>query len=158
MHEIDSRRVYEFDLSGQFSFGNLSESSLKEVYRDGRVASHLLEVQLEHWFPELKHVKGCKGHDHVSRHNEDVLYDAKSFTRGGCKFMPSNMLGTGRSFDAGSFAEKTSNMQYIICDIVDFPRVRVVFREGRELASEYPTGVISPNKRCEIFTDNKGGA
>jgi len=50
---------------------------------------------------------------------------------------------------------KTENMNYIICDIVDFPRVRVIFRRGKELARAYPKGIISKTKRGELFGEFK---
>jgi len=152
MHNIESDRVYNFDLSGTFSFGNLSTTMLIEIYKDGRVASHLLERQLVSWFPELKHIKGCKDHDHVNRNDEDILYDAKNFTMSsGCKFLPSSMIGTGRKFNEERFLFKTEKMNYIICDIVDFPKVSVIFKKGSELASQYPKGTIMKSERGELF-------
>jgi len=152
MHNIEFDRVYNFDLSGTFSFGSLSKRALAEILKDGRVASHLLEPQLAKWFPELRHVKGCKDHDHVNKVDENIKYDAKNFTpAGGCKFMPSSMLGTGRKFNEERFLFKTEKMNYIICDIVDFPKVSVIFKKGSELASQYPKGTITKSKRGELF-------
>ena len=152
MHNIEFDRVYNFDLSGTFSFGSLSKSDLTEILKDGRVASHLLEPQLVKWFLELRHVKGCKDHDHVNKVDESIKYDAKNFTSaGGCKFMPSGMIGTGRKFNEEQFLFKTKNMNYIICDIVDFPKVSVIFKKGSELASQYPNGTITKSKRGELF-------
>tara|TARA_B100000029_G_scaffold397663_1_gene395999 strand:- start:694 stop:1173 length:480 start_codon:yes stop_codon:yes gene_type:complete len=156
MHKIEFDKVFEFDLSGTFSFGNLSMIQLVEIFKDGRVASHLLEPQLVKWFPVLRHIKGCKGYDHINKLDENIKYDAKNFTlSGGCKFLPSNMIGTGRKFDQEQFLFKTENMNYIICDIVDFPRVRVIFRRGKELAQAYPKGIISKTKRGELFGEFK---
>jgi len=148
--KINYDKVYKFDLSNCL-FGTLSKEKLYEIGKDGRFASHLLEPQLEEWFPELKHVKGCKGYDHI--HRQDArLFDAKNFTHAsGCKFMPSNMIGTGRKFDEEAFLKKTKDMSYIICDIVDFPSVSVVFKHGKELAKSYPKGNISLAKRSEVF-------
>ncbi len=152
MNSIEFDKVYKFDLSGTFSFGALPVPLLIEVIKDGRVASHLLEPQLVTWFPELKHVKGCKDHDHINRGDENIKYDAKNFTpASGCKFMPSSMVGTGREFDEEKFLVKTKNMNYIICDIIDFPKVSVIFKKGSELASQYPNGTISKSKRGNLF-------
>ena len=150
--EIKYDKVYNFDLSNSYSFGTLPKQALDEIFKDGRVASHLLEPQLEAWFPELEHVKGCKGYDHVHRCDER-LFDAKNFTARGCKFMPSNMIGSGRKFIKEDFIKKTQGMSYIICDIVDFPRVRVVFKEGGQLAKQYPKGTIRLAERKEIFSE-----
>ena len=111
-----------------------------------------MEPQLVKWFPELRHVKGCKDHDHVNKVDESIKYDAKNFTpAGGCKFMPSAMIGTGRKFNEEQFLFKTENMNYIICDIVDFPKVSVIIKKGSELATQYPKGTISLTKRKELF-------
>jgi len=151
MHKIAFDQTYTFDLSGTFSFGNLSTDMLIDIYKDGRVASHLLERQLVFWFPELRHIKGCEDHDHVNRLDENIQYDAKNFTAGGCKFLPSSMIGTGRTFDEERFIYKTQKMNYIICDIVDFPKINVVFKKGSELSEKYPNGCISKSKRKEFF-------
>ena len=152
MNSIEFNKTYKFDLSGKYSFGDLTIDQMTEVFKDGRVASHLLEVQLVHWFPELKHVKGCQDHDHINRVDEDIKYDAKNFTlASGCKFMPSGMIGTGRKFEKEQFFFKAENMNYIICDIIDFPKVSVIFKKGSELASQYPNGTISKSKREDLF-------
>lgn len=144
--------VYKFDLSQTYSFGTLPTNLLTEIFKDGRVASHLIEAQLTKWFPELKHIKGCKGYDHVNHLNEEDRYDAKNFTAsGGCKFMPSGMIGVGRKFEKEKFLLKTEGLTYIICDIVDFPIIKVVFIRGKELAERYPNGIIAKTKRGEIF-------
>ena len=152
MDKIKYDNTYEFDLTGTVSFGGLKEDEVYEICKDGRVASHLIEPQLVEWFPELTHIKGCKDHDHVHR-RDGRLFDAKNFTvAGGCKFMPSKMLGTCRTFDEKAFFEKAKNMTYIICDIVEFPKVRVIFKEGAELAKEYPRGTIPKSKRDILFS------
>jgi|TARA_R110000824_G_scaffold392567_1_gene591051 hypothetical protein len=151
-YEIEYNKVYSFDISGTYSFGSLPAQSLNDIFKDGRVASHLLEPQLELWFPELKHVKGCKGHDHIHR-TDDRLFDAKNFTKNGCKFMPSNMIGSGRKFDEEVFIEKVKDMSYIVCDIVEFPKIRVVFKEGVELARQYMKGAIPLSGRKVVFCE-----
>ena len=149
---IEFDKVYEFDLGGTISFGDLQEEDINELCKDGRFVSHLLERQLVKWFPELKHIKGCKNHDHVLR-KDGRLFDAKNFTpSGGCRFAPSSMYGVGRKFDEKIFLEKTKDMSYIICDIVEFPRVRVIVKHGAELAKEYPKGTISKPKRDILFS------
>ena len=152
MHSIEFDRVYNFDLTGTFSFGDLPDSTLVEIFKDGRASSFFLEPQLVSWFPELRHITGCKGYDHVSSLDENIKYDAKNFTaKAGCKFMPSSMIGTGRKFDQEQFLFKTENMNYIICDIVDFPKVNVIFKRGKELAIQYPNGKITKAKRGDLF-------
>ena len=151
MKKIEYDKVYKHSLEGTVKFGSLNEETVYEACRDGRVVSHLLERQIELWFPELIHVAGCESHDFVHK-KDGRLFDAKNFTPAtGCKFMPSKMIGTGRKFNEQEFVDKTSNMTYIICDIVDFPKVRLIFKEGKELAQRYPKGNISKTRRGELF-------
>jgi len=143
MQKIELDKTFSFDLAGTFSFGDLTTQECIDILRDGRPVSHFIEPQLTKWFPELVHVKGCKGYDHVAG---DQKYDAKNFTLRGLKFKPSCMVGTGRTTDLKKLKEHAHDLVYICCDIVDFPKVRVKFKEGLHLLEEYPSGAISNAK------------
>jgi hypothetical protein len=93
------------------SFGNLPQSVIINIYKDGRAFSHFIEVWLAHNYP-LNHVTGCKKHDHTDIHNENIKYEQKTFTKGGCCFYPSSMIGKGRKFDQVIFEETTKNLIY----------------------------------------------
>ena len=149
MTEIELNKTYSFEIKN-LAFGDLTKEDLIEIYKDGRVASHLLERHLTKWFPQLTHVPGCADHDHLD--NTGQQYDAKNFTKSGLNFKPSKMLGVGRTFDYDVMVEKASKLIYIACDIVDFPKVRVVFKSGSELARDYPNGKISKTKREVLFS------
>ena len=58
--------------------------------------NNFIERQLEIWYPWLTFVDE-KGYDHVDQ--DGGRYDQKCFTKGGCFFAPSNMIGKGRSLD-----------------------------------------------------------
>jgi len=150
MNDIIIDKVYEFEVEN-FEFGGLSRETCIEIFKDGRVASHFLERQLTLWFPTLTHIKGCKDHDHVD--TDGVKYDAKNFTKRGLIFMPSNQMGAGRKFNESVAHEKAKKLIFICCDIVDFPRVRVKFADGVELAKQYPTCKIKKGDREEFFND-----
>ena len=149
MRKIKLNKVYDFTIPN-FQFGDLSEEECKTIYRDGRVASHLLERQLTKWFPKLKHIPGCKGYDHVDNLNEK--YDAKNFTHRGLKFMPSNQIGSGRKFDYNETRKHAKDLTYICCDIVNFPKVRIKFVKGLKLLRKYPSASI-PHKDRDLFFD-----
>ena len=153
MSNIEYNKIYAFDLTNHMSFGNLTEEEIVEVLSDGRPMSHLVEVQLTKWFPELTHIRGCKDHDHVMQHNgQTVKLDAKNFTRsGGCKFMPSSMIGTGRKFNEALFKDSVKDKDYIICDITRLPKVYVKFKKGTELAADFPKGKITKSQRGLLF-------
>ena len=151
---ITHNKVYEFVIEN-LTFGDLSKEVLCEIFKDGRVASHLLERQLVAWFPELTHIPGCKSHDHTGA--DGALYDAKNFTKGGLKFMPSNQLGVRRVFVAEIAHEKAKKLIYIACDIVDFPQVRVKFVDGAVLLKEYPSCKIPFGHRESFFAESQIG-
>ena len=143
-------------------FDCLSDSAVQAIFRDGRAFSHFIEPWLAQqlWRDKetgveftLQHVKGCKSHDFVVKDEVTTLYyDEKTFTSGGCKFMPSGMIGKGRKFDAAEFQEKVKTMNYVIVDNTEFPKITVKFANGEDLAKQYPTGSIPFKDRCEFFS------
>ena len=134
-----------------YNFGNLPQSALIEIYKDGRAFSHFIECWLAINYTDLVHVKGCKKHDHIDVIDENIKYDQKTFTKGGCKFMPSNMIGEGRAFNEVIFKEKASKLIYIIVSNVNFPEIKIKFIKGCELANEYPKGIISSKDFDKFF-------
>jgi hypothetical protein len=140
--------TYHYDLSGKFSFGDLPEETMIELFRDGRVASFFMERQLCLWFPELIY-KNAKGHDHVD--DKGVKYDAKGFTKGGLTYAPSKMLGVGRRIDEAQLHEHAQHIIYTCVDVVEFPRVRVRFVRGTDLIQRYPEGKIPLSDREQFY-------
>lgn len=147
--KLKLNKTYEYDLTNTMSFGDIKQERLYEFFKDGRNASFMLEEQLTHWFPELTRVEGNKDHDHISENG--VKYDAKNFTKHGLNFMPSNQIGAGRKFDSVVAYQKANKLVYICCDIVDFPKVKVVFKDGKDLVKSYPSCKVSKNKRELLF-------
>jgi hypothetical protein len=129
------------------NFGNIPNQMLKDIFRDGRAFSHLIEPWLALNYP-LTHIKGCQKHDHVD--NENAQYDQKTFTKRGCKFMPSNMIGEGRTFNKELFEEKASKLIYIIVSNIHFPEIKIKFVKGIDLIVDYPKGII-PSKDFDKF-------
>ena len=87
--------------------------------------------------------------------NDGNKYEMKGFTRNGCKFVPSSMLGKGRHIDINLLAEgiRDHKLTYIIIDISEFPFIRVKFIDGNKLLKEYPTGEIRVNKKEDFFIE-----
>jgi len=133
-----------------FSFGNLPKSAIIEIYKDGRAFSHFIEPWLAENYA-LNHVKGCKKYDHTDLNNANVKYDQKTFTARGCKFMPSNMIGEGRSFNKEVFEEKAKELIYIIVSNVNFPEIKIKFVKGIDLIVDYPTGAIPSKDFVKFF-------
>ena len=150
MNQIVLNRTFAFDLAGQVRFGELSTDTLYTIFKDGRNASFMLEEWLTLKFP-LTRVLGNRDHDHVDELGNK--YDAKNFTKGGLKFMPSNQIGAGRQFNKEIAHQHAGELIYICCDIVDFPRIRVRFINGSELMATYPKCSIPFRKRESLFAD-----
>jgi hypothetical protein len=132
------------------SFGNLPQATLLELFGDGRIFSHFMERMLALDYG-LKHVTGCQGHDLVDATDATIKYEQKTFTRNGCKFMPSNMIGQGRHFDKAVFDEKVKGLIYIIVSNVHFPELKIRFVKGADLAAMYPKGEIKFNDHDKFF-------
>lgn len=132
------------------SFDNLPENIITEILKDGRAFSHFIEPWLSQHYP-LKHVKGCKKHDFEDLNYAEILYDEKTFTNGGCKFYPSNMIGEGRKFDKNIFLEKAKKLIYIIVSNINFPEIKIKFVRGTDLVDKYPKGEIKLKDFNEFF-------
>jgi hypothetical protein len=148
MSKIIINKVYEFEIEN-FQFGDLSRDECIECFKDGRVNSHFAERQLTKWFPSLTHIQGCKDHDHID--TDGVCYDAKSFTKNGLDFKPSNQKGSGRKFNESVAHAKAADMIYICCDILDFPKMKVKFVKGSELIKTYPKCSVTLSMRNKFF-------
>jgi len=131
-------------------FGNLEQSEIINIYKDGRPFSHIIEIWLAINYP-LIHITGCKKYDHTDINNENIKYDQKTFTKKGYKFMPSNMIGEGRKFDKKIFEEKAKGLIYIIISNVEFPKIKIKFVKGIDLIIDYPYGKIPSKDLIKFF-------
>jgi hypothetical protein len=141
-------RITQINLTGKLQFGDIPIEVLTEHFKDGRWASTLLERYIPILYPELVWVSGNKDHDHIDAAGNQ--YDLKCFTKGGLKFMPSNQIGSHRSFDAKIAHDKARKLTYICCDITQFPLITVKFANGNNLIEKYPKCLI-PFKDREAF-------
>lgn len=146
--QIQYNTTYEFDFTGKVQFGDMPEQMIYELFRDGRVASKFLEHTIPTWFEDLTFVDE-KGYDHVDGNGRQ--YDLKGFTKGGASYAPSTMLGAGRKIDIKELHEHAREIDYILSDVTEFPRVRVVFKRGTDLIESYPSGKISKNQKAVLF-------
>jgi len=149
MHKIEYNKTYNFVVNA--TFGDIHPDIINLMFRDGRIASHFLERQLEQWFPELTFVNS-KGHDHVNKVS-NRLYDAKCFTHNGLSYAPSVMLGAGRKVVKEDAHAHAKHIDYIACDVTDFPSVRVRFVSGTDMIEKYPSTRVSFKQRDKFFED-----
>ena len=133
-----------------YSFGNVPKETLKESFKDGSIFAKLSELWLEENY-KLEHIPGCKAYDFIDL--DGSQYDEKTFTKYGCKFCPSSMLGKGRKFDEEIFKQKATNMIYIIVSNDNFPEIKVKFFEGSFLIKYFPDAQIPPQMHDNIFDD-----
>lgn len=141
--------VYEFDFTGKVQFGNMPAADIYKLFQDGRVASKFLEHTIPTWFEDLEFVD-AKGYDHQDTIT-GVRFDLKGFTKGGASYAPSTMLGAGRSIDITKLHAHARETDYILSDVTEFPRVRVVFKRGTDLIESYPSGKINKNQKEVLF-------
>ena len=150
--EIQMYKTYSYNFTNEVKFGSLPVEILYKLFQDGRNASFMLEEWLAIYFPSLTRVEGNKDHDHIDTNG--VKYDAKNFTKKGLKFMPSNQIGKGRTFDKTQAHEKAVKLVYICCDIVDFPQIHIRFIPGKDLMKKYPKCSVLFSKRSELFNSD----
>uniref|UniRef100_A0A6C0DWI7 Uncharacterized protein n=1 Tax=viral metagenome TaxID=1070528 RepID=A0A6C0DWI7_9ZZZZ len=134
----------------EYSFGNLPQAIIIEIFKDGRPFSHFIEKWLMLNY-ELIHIGGCKSYDFVDSNDENIKYDQKTFTSRGCKFMPSNMIGEGRKFNKEIFEAKARKLNYIIVSNVNFPEIKIKFVKGTDLINTYPNGTIPSKDLIKFF-------
>tara|TARA_B100001287_G_scaffold273942_1_gene278334 strand:- start:780 stop:2126 length:1347 start_codon:yes stop_codon:yes gene_type:complete len=156
MPDLELDKLYEFEIDN-IAFGDLCKNKVLEIVSDGRVLSHLLEAKLDQDFDNLTHIKKCKTYDFIDR--EDNKLDEKTFTKGGCKFMPSGMIGKGRKYDEEIFKKylEETKMRYILVDGTQLKnkKIRVKAFDGLKLFKCYPSASI-PFKHIEfIFSNNQ---
>jgi hypothetical protein len=149
--EIEFNKTYRFEVES-VSFADLTKEELSTLFSDGRVASHFIEIQITKWFPELERKEIKRGRaksDHIGTDN--VIYEMKNFTKYGCKLMPSYMYGGSRKFDFYEYDRLAQMTKYIICDIRKFPTVKIIFKNGSDIAILFPKGIADKNQDGLIY-------
>jgi hypothetical protein len=133
-----------------YGFDNIPKEACEVILKDGRAFSYFIEPWLAGKYP-LTHVKGCKSYDFTDKKHPEILYDEKTFTKGGCRFCPSNMIGVGRKFDKGVFEEKCDKLIFCVVSNINFPVIKIRFVKGSELAAKYPKDGKIPFKDHDEF-------
>lgn len=128
-------------------FGNLPETTVANIYKDGRPFAHFIEPWLAANYP-LIHINGCKSYDHIDLNKNK--YEQKTFTQHGCNFAPSYMVGKSRTFNKKICEEKANELIYIIVSNIYFPEIKVKFVKGSDLIEEYPKAFI-PRRDYDKF-------
>ena len=149
--KIDYDTIYHFDLTDRVQFGEMPDATLYKIFQDGRIISKFLEHYIPIWFPEVKFVD-ARGHDHVDVATGLKKWDLKGFTiKSGARYMPSNMIGGGRTKNLQEAHAHAHTIDYIFSDVIDFPKIRIQFKTGTELVTRFPSGEIAVRQRDELF-------
>tara|TARA_Y100000389_G_scaffold195591_2_gene227240 strand:- start:3464 stop:3919 length:456 start_codon:yes stop_codon:yes gene_type:complete len=149
VYNININKTDTYNMS-HCNFDNLPIEMINSIFKDGRVFSHFMEVWIAQNYG-LDHVKGCKDHDLVDKNDPSIKYEVKTFTKRGCNFCPSNMLGQGRTFDNTVFVEKTKKLIFCITSNIHFPEVKIKFIHGTDLINNYPNGKIPLGDLIKFF-------
>jgi hypothetical protein len=144
---LNTTTIHQID---NYGFDNIPKEVCEEILKDGRAFSHFIEVWLPLYYL-LIHVKGCKSYDFTDKKHQEILYDEKTFTKRGCRFCPSNMIGQGRKFDKEVFEKKCDKLIFCVVSNINFPEIKIRFVKGSELAAKYPKGTIPPKDHDEFF-------
>ena len=145
-------KVYNFEV-GDLSFGPLDQETLHTIFKDGRASSKLIENCLVSWFPELKlATTNNRGFDHYWGTRK---VEVKGFTKSGCTFLPSHMIGKGRIADPQKAFDELTADTLCMVDITDFPKVSVRFVDHFWAYNKFPKGRISPRERDYFFKRNR---
>tara|TARA_B100000287_G_scaffold390175_1_gene400809 strand:- start:127 stop:576 length:450 start_codon:yes stop_codon:yes gene_type:complete len=149
MYKYELNKIFKVTLKN-ISFDNIPTHKLIKLFKDGRHASHILELWIETNFEGIKKID-VKNHDFVN--GKDDYMEAKNFTKHGAKFMPSRMLGVGRKYIKEEADKVIKSNIYIITDINDMPTIRVKFVKGANLLKKYPKAIIPFKLRDEFFNE-----
>lgn len=149
MYKYELNKIFKFTLKN-ISFDNIPTHKLIKLFKDGRHASHVLELWIETNFEDIKKID-VKNHDFID--SKDNYMEAKNFTKNGAKFMPSRMLGVGRKYIKEEADKVIKSNIYVITDINDMPTIKIKFVKGDDLLKKYPKAVIPFKLRDEFFNE-----
>ena len=130
-------------------FDNLDEVSLLKAFLNGSTISRFIELWLARNYDKLMDSDTVEYDlwDFEKKRKVEV----KSFTKGGCNFMPSYMIGAGRKLDEEKAYEYVDGKIFCIVNIKDYPNIWYKFVEGDKLNWDYPKYVIPSKDEKEFF-------
>lgn len=151
MSTFTLNHIYKYDFTGTIQFGSLDAEFLYDMFKDGRFCCEPLSRHIESMFDDLTFVDK-KGYDFIGQGRK---IEKKQITNSGLKFCPSSMIGAGRKVNLNEVVSHIidNNLLYILADITEFPKVRVVFVEGEYLLNNCKSKncSFSKAKALELF-------
>jgi hypothetical protein len=142
--EIDV--VYELEVDMP-ALAYLTKEETNEIFRDGRHCAPWGERAFAKIFGWDR--VDAKGYDFVLPDGRKV--DAKNMTKHGLRFSASHMIGAGRKFVKEEHEKHANSIGFLCIDIVNFPKIRAVWKNGTTMVKQYPSGDVSTARREELF-------
>ena len=142
MPTLNTENLYTRNYEGQLQFGELSESILIDIYKDGRFATEFISRDLEQYFNGLTYVDQA-WFDFTDQEFGQVE-QKQITTASGFKFCPSFMIGKGRKVDRDLVATyiKDNALHYLVVSTIHFPIIHIRLIPGVRLLE------IFPQKNC----------
>ena len=143
----------EWDLSQISRALKLTESDVIEYFTDGRRVSFICERKIRDQVGgKLAKTEGA-GYDLLQ---DQKKWEVRSITKGGTYFSPSFQVGSGRKFDEEGFLKKLDEIEgYILCDILEFPKIpywRITSETVRSWYDNNQIGVRASTSRKNILS------
>jgi hypothetical protein len=151
MIRINLNKLYKEEISN-ISFGSIKKENLIEALKDGRASSSFIELLMLENHPELIKAQ-TKDYDFKLKKSIDGLLtvEEKLFTKLGCKFYPSRMIGVGRKLNESEATKAILKNVYLIVNITEMPTICYKFIKGRDLLKRYPKFKITPKEKEQFF-------
>lgn len=149
---IELNKVYTYKIETFFHPQcpkSLVKSFTDKIRTDGRASSPLITSYVGEWFPDLEYVD----QDYIDFKGFGLNIEKKMFTRNGCKFCPSYMVGSGRKIEPEVSRKicEENNLIYLLADSNEFPNVKVIFVDGMELHERHKSCSIGYNNKWRNF-------
>ena len=141
-HVIERIGVLQWDLNGIAASLHLTQQETMDYFTDGRRVSFILERRIcrDIIGGRLSPSEGA-GFDLIDAHGRK--WEVRSITGGGIYFCPSYMVGSGRSFDEGSFFAKLDEIEgYVVSDVTKFPEIPVWKLSAETVRRWYTSGAL----------------
>jgi len=135
---LEHDRLYTRDYKGTIGFGDLPETVLINIFKDGRFATEFISRDLESYFSNLSYVDKT-WYDFITP--EGVQVEQKQLTiASGFKFCPSHMIGKGRKVDRSVVETyiKDNDLQYLVVSTINFPIIHIRMIPGVRLLELFP--------------------
>lgn len=124
--KFDFKARYAIHLDGTISYGNIPESQLYSLYKDGRVSGRLVEKLLSTIFCDLDLNPNTNGHYDLVHTKFGQSIEVRTVTARGTNTAPSYMIGKGRKYNYEEHLEKVKAISYfVLVDVTNTPLLLV---------------------------------